>query len=97
MRLSDRGRGKPDGDGTSAGPAKDYARPPVSAGGGAGHLGHLQPLGPEGQRWGCRNAETGETVVIVSKRTTPAGDILTDDAGNLWTPSRLGGVEPYVP
>jgi hypothetical protein len=97
MRLPERGRGKPDGDGTETVAAKPYSRPGHSGPRDTGiHLGTLHSP-PEGERaWGCRNAATGETVMIRSKRTETFGDVLIDVDGNEWTPSGTG-IVPYVP
>lgn len=95
-------RGKPDDNGSSWGPAKDYARPPLSGGEArGGSLGHLQPLPEGGQRWGVRNALTGTTIMVRGKRYVGGQtEVLVAEDGSEWVvqnPAGASGVIPHVP
>ncbi len=95
------GDGRPSGNGSSTRHEWDGYGYPLTGDGKGGHLGRLQPLGPEGQRWGCRNAETGETVVMVSKRYVGGQtEVLVAEDGSEWVvrnPAGASVVVPYVP
>lgn len=75
---------------------KEPPRYGYSDAGHGGHLGHLQPLPPGGQRWSSQSVVDGTMIRFVSKEATPAGDILTAEDGSLWRPVHRGrgGVEP---
>jgi hypothetical protein len=94
------GDGRPSGNGSSSGPARDYARPGVKGGAGGGFLGWLRPLDAP-QRWGVRNALTGATVTIVEKRNVGGQtEVLVASDGSEWVvqnPAGASGVVPYVP
>jgi hypothetical protein len=94
MRLPRRGRGQPSAGGPSTRKEWDGYGYPLTGDGHGGPLGTLHSP-PESERgWGCRNADTGETVRMKDKTGDASGDILIAEDGSKWRVVR-GGVRMF--